>query len=71
VRSIKKRKEITVPVKIFQDRTLAPLEAISIFLKDKKGLTYHQIAEYTNRDDRTIWTCYNRGKKKQEAKINE
>ncbi|HII72777.1 TPA: hypothetical protein HA265_08530 [Candidatus Woesearchaeota archaeon] len=55
---------VVVPVTIFRDRTLAPLEAVSVFLKDNEGKTYHEIAALLNRDDRTIWTCYNRGKKK-------
>ena len=59
--------DIGVPLRIFQNRGLAPLEAISEYLKDEKELTYHQIAELLNRDDRTIWTCYNRAKKKRAA----
>lgn len=31
-------------------------------------LTYHQIAELTNRDERNIWTLYNRANKKTEQK---
>jgi hypothetical protein len=33
-------------------------------LKEEKEMTYHKIAEALNRDDRTIWTVYNRAKKK-------
>lgn len=53
-----------VPVSIFQDRSLSVLEAISEYMKDSVGLTYHEIAEILNRDDRTIWTCYHRAKNK-------
>jgi len=35
-----------------------------MYLKDEKEMSYHEIAEVLNRDDRTVWTCYNRGKKK-------
>jgi len=35
-----------------------------------KGLTYHEIAVITNRDDRTIWTVYNRAKKKRTINSN-
>ena len=55
---------VEVPSEIFKDRSLSVLEAISVYLKDKIKMTYHEIAVLTNRDDRTIWTCYNRGKKK-------
>jgi len=56
--------EVDIPTYIFQDRTLSVLEAISEYLKDSKNLTYHEIAVLLNRDDRTIWTCYNRAKAK-------
>jgi len=57
---------LTVPSSIFLDRNLAPLESISEYLKEEKGLTYHEIAVLVGRDDRTIWTCYNRVKKKRQ-----
>jgi len=56
-----------VPSSIFLDRELAPLESISEYLKDEKMLTYHEIAVLVGRDDKTIWTCYNRAKKKRES----
>jgi hypothetical protein len=53
-----------IPTSIFLDRSISVLEAISKYLKEEKNLTYHQIAVLLNRDDRTIWTCYNRAKGK-------
>ena len=53
-----------IPSSIFLDRGVSVLEAIVEYLKDKRELTYHKIAVLLNRDDRTIWTCYNRAKKK-------
>ena len=61
---MKKEKEILIPSSIFLDRTLSVLEIMVEYLKEKKGLTYHEIAVFLNRDDRTIWTCYNRALKK-------
>lgn len=58
------RKHSAVPSYIFLDRELAPLESISEYLKEEEGLSYHEIAVLVGRDDRTIWTCYNRAKKK-------
>mgnify|MGYP001569975450 FL=1 len=54
----------SIPVSILQDRNLSVLENIVCYLKDTFGLTYHKIAVLLNRDDRTIWTVYNRAKKK-------
>lgn len=54
----------TIPVSIFHDRSVSVLEAISEYMKDSLGLTYHEIAVELERDDRTIWTCYQRAKAK-------
>ena len=59
-----RQRYLTVPSSIFVDRELAPLESISEYLKEQKSLTYHEIAVLVGRDDRTIWTCYNRAQKK-------
>tara|TARA_Y100000310_G_C20607360_1_gene776222 strand:- start:730 stop:945 length:216 start_codon:yes stop_codon:yes gene_type:complete len=53
-----------IPTSIFLDRSISVLEAIAKYLKEEKNLTYHQIAVLLNRDDRTIWTCYNRAIRK-------
>ena len=53
-----------LPVLILQDRKLSVLENIVSYLKDTFGLTYHKIAVLLNRDDRTIWTVYQRAIKK-------
>ena len=54
----------SIPVTILQDRNLSVLENIVSYLKDTFGLTYHKIALLLNRDDRTIWTVYQRAIKK-------
>ena len=59
-----REKSINIPCSILNDRNVAVLEAISEYLKEKKHMTYHEIAVLLNRDDRTIWTCYSRAKKK-------
>jgi hypothetical protein len=53
-----------IPVSILKDRKLSVLENIVSYLKSNFGLTYHSIALLLNRDDRTIWTVYQRAKKK-------
>jgi len=60
----KEDRVILIPLSVFLDRGVSVLEAISEYLKDGKGLSYHEIAVLLNRNDRTIWTCYNRAKKK-------
>ena len=64
LRGIAPKKEIEIPTFIFTDRSVAVLEAIVEYLKDVRFLQYHEIAEKLNRDERTIWTAYNRAKKK-------
>ncbi len=56
--------EINVPLSIFRDRSLSVLEVLVEFLKNDMELSYHEIAVMLNRDDRTIWTVYNRVQKK-------
>jgi DNA-binding transcriptional MerR regulator len=65
--TVKEKREdrvIDIPSSIFKDRDLAPLEAITEHLKDDLGMSFHEIAVLLNRNDRTIWTCYSRAKKK-------
>ena len=54
----------SIPVSILKDRNLSVLENIASYLKDSFGINYHNIALLLNRDDRTIWTVYQRAKKK-------
>ena len=56
-----------VPTRIFVDRTLSVLEALTEYLKESKNMTYHEIAVLLNRDDRTIWTCYHRAQIKRKT----
>ncbi len=58
------RPSADIPVAIFKDRSLAPLETLTNYLKESEGLSFHEIAVLLNRDDRTVWTCYDRSRKK-------
>ena len=60
-----------IPIFIFKDRSLSVLETITRYLKEELGLRYCQIASLLSRDDRTIWTVYNRAKKKRRIKKQE
>ncbi|MCK4521347.1 MAG: hypothetical protein KAU20_02150 [Nanoarchaeota archaeon] len=57
------KKSFLMPVLIFANRKLAPLEALVFHLK-KLSLSYHEISILINRNQRTIWTVYQRAKKK-------
>jgi hypothetical protein len=53
-----------IPISILQ-KPFTILESVVLFLKDDLLLSFHKIAVILKRDDRTIWTVYNRAKKKQ------
>jgi len=57
-------KVLNIPSSIFQDRSLSVLEAMVEFFKEKKEMKYSEIARLLNRDDRTVWTAYQRAKEK-------
>ena len=52
-----------IPISIFQNK-LSVLENIVLYLKDELSLSYHAIAVLLERNDRTIWTMYQRARKK-------
>ena len=49
------KETLTIPVCIFSHDKLSGLESITKYLKEEKGLSYHEIAVMLGRDDRTIW----------------
>jgi len=51
-----------IPISKFKGKSV--LESLIAYLKDSCKLSYHEIAVMLKRDDRTIWTVYNRGKAK-------
>jgi DNA-binding CsgD family transcriptional regulator len=56
--------EYVVDISILNDRRFSILELVVSYLKEYYNLTYHFIASLLQRDDRTIWTVYNRAQKK-------
>lgn len=57
------KREVELPINIFCSE-LGSLEAITKYLKENLGLTYSEIADILNRDDRTVWNTYSRSRKK-------
>jgi len=55
---------LRIPLPVFQSDTLSILECLVRFLKEVQRMRYCDIARLLNRDDRTIWTIYKRGKAK-------
>lgn len=55
---------ILVPLDIFSENRLAPLESLVLFLKDKHKLSFAEIARLLSRNASTVRTSYTRAKKK-------
>lgn len=55
--------EFNIPLSFFSKKT-SILETVVYYLKNNHDMTLHQIAVLLKRDDRTIWTTYDRAKKK-------
>lgn len=52
-----------IPVSILQ-KPFTILESVVKYLKDELMLAFHEIAVVLKRDDRTVWTVYQRAKKR-------
>jgi DNA-directed RNA polymerase specialized sigma24 family protein len=55
--------EYNIPVSVLKTE-LSILEAVASYLKDQFKLSYHQIGELLQRNERTVWTVYSRAQKK-------
>ena len=55
----------SIPLQIFSNKNLSILENLVFYLKEQKGMGYHEIALEIKRDDRTVWTVYQKAVKKQ------
>ena len=53
-----------IPIKIFKDSKLSLLETLVYFLKENYKLSFSEISTLLMRDQRTIWTVYQRTRKK-------
>lgn len=53
-----------LPVSILKNKELSVLENVVFYLKEEFSLTYHEIAVLLKRDDRTIWSVYQKARKK-------
>ena len=62
--------KITIPVSIFSMRDLSVLENVVRFIKEL-GYSNHEIAAMLKLDDRTIWTVFDRAKRKRAIKVEK
>ncbi|MDD5177986.1 MAG: hypothetical protein PHT54_01745 [Candidatus Nanoarchaeia archaeon] len=59
-----KETRINIPISIFTNSKLSALESVVAYLKEKSRFSFKEIAVLLKRDTRTIWTVYNRARKK-------
>lgn len=59
-----KKDDYMIQISIFRDRKSSVLENLVVYLKDGQNLTVREISTLTNKSVSTIWTVYNRAKKK-------
>ena len=59
-----------IPSSAFADRSFSTLESVVVFIKDLEH-SNHETALLLHLDDRTIWTVYDRVKKKRGMKTKE
>ncbi|MEM4243093.1 MAG: hypothetical protein QXM31_04295 [Candidatus Woesearchaeota archaeon] len=57
----------TIPVSCFNDRSRSILEHVVTYLKDSKGLKPAEICALLNKKTSTVWTAYQRSRRKQNA----
>ncbi len=57
----------TIPVSCLNDRSRSILEHVVTHLKDNKGLKPAEICSLLNKKTSTIWTAYQRSRRKQNA----
>lgn len=58
------KKSLSIPLHLFAERTLSVLETIVSYLKEQHDLSYKEISVLMHRNERTIWTVYQRARKK-------
>jgi len=65
---IVKDSKFLIPLSVFSNRKLSILENLVFYLKNEFNLSYHKIAVVIHRDDRTVWTVYQKAKRKHDEK---
>lgn len=55
---------VSIPLEVFCTRDVSIMEAAVYYLHKEKDMRFVEIAKEVNKDPRTIWTMWNRAKKK-------
>src|SRR3989344_580126 len=58
----KKNSVISIPIKVFASEKLSAMEALVHHVKSAHKLKFSEIAKLINRDEKTVWTSYDRAK---------
>mgnify|MGYP001589047015 CR=1 FL=1 len=58
------KKEISIPIGVFDNDVLSSLEAIVKYLKEDLKLKFSKIGKLLNRSNKTIWATYHKAAKK-------
>ncbi|MFH1641536.1 MAG: hypothetical protein ABIC04_01420 [Nanoarchaeota archaeon] len=58
------KEAMPIPASIFKNRTLAPLESVTSYLKENRNLSFKEISVLLNRDNRNIWAVHKKAQKK-------
>ena len=59
-------KEVEIPITIFS-KELGALETLAKYMKENLNMSYKEISEKLNRNERTIWTAYKKATEKQKT----
>jgi len=62
--------EAKIPVSVFKNNNLSPLETITKYLKEELMLSNHEIAILLNRSDSSIWITYRNASKKLSSSLD-
>ena len=63
-------RHIMIPASAVSNRSFSTLESVVGFVKDL-DYTNHEVAQMLHLDDRTIWTIWDRVKKKRGMKLEQ
>ena len=65
---VESKRDIEIPITIFS-KEIGGLEVVVKFMKENLNMNYHEIAGALQRDERTIWTAYNKAIEKDKTPI--
>ena len=58
--------QLLIPIEIFQDRDYPILERLVVYLKEDQNIPVMKIAEMLDKSKSTVWTVYNRARRKKQ-----